>query len=1204
MEGDPVDSWTTVDRKVSKRKPKVEASPEVDEGWSQVNKDRRRKDGPGARPGQDRGERRGDRRGDRGRPPTGGRGGSNQRNTLPRKYPPKESGGPGLGRSERNTPSPVPAKQGAVEKPTKKSNESEDAPRKSSWASLVNKPETNDATKAPPTSNLGLNANNEEPKEPKLVPQSDNVSTAVNANDSSGNENSLQLNEQPVHVAKDDSSSSRDVIDNAVENPSDKILPCTDSSDKTVSVVATQNENSSAIDATAETLDGLVLSVDNKMGNESPVINKHDDSDTNGNSLVLDTNKNTSAPEYGDQKEELGLTDGSETRHYDRDVLLQLQRHPLSLQKPDKLPELEIILSNPIRSSLSAPLLGELPSQYVHTFSRPPPAKRDSRRKESKKIISLSREPVKLHKAENAWQPSTKNQDDINAEEILSKEVRSILNKLTPQNFDKLVNKFKQLVIDTEKKLVDCMEIVFEKAVDEPAFSSAYASMCKELSRKVVKQENSDDPVNFIQILIRRCQKEFLADYISEEQRKKFNEDLASADTEELKKKIENEFQMLEQKMRRRSLGNIRFISELYNLSMLQGQIMFSIIGKLVKAVDEESLECLCRLLATSGARLEKEVSKTVNEAAFVGFFDAIESVIRERKTSSRVRFLLQDIVELRKNKWVGRRKEAGPKTIDEIHKEAQIEALRIQLADQRPEAPTARRSEERSRRKTEYRVKPISDGEWSNVPSKAAKISDVVDPERIKLIRKVDTDTIKLGPSGGRNSSWAIGSGTKTTETVTNKNRFQMLDDVEPAAVTPVYTGRASEPVRSSVDRSVSRGRPDATKTVSQNSSRDPSISMRSRPLLVGDPLIDGDKMRIKFRTLLDEYIINCDFEETFASICALVPHKLADAIVEETFNHGMEKKEKEQRSLCGNLLSNLLNKDCLTVEHVVAGLGGLLEFASDIIIDIPKFWDYTADILCRILLQADSGDLILEKCCSYLEKEMQDTFVKSTLNAAKSVSETKLGNLLNQRRTVFEKLIHQDFDEFIAENNLQASGEPEPIPEHLTNGNRHENLYRKLTQILDKKNPGNEEMSQIDTIMCDITLVNETVRTLITAVIESVVDGIGGPSVSCTLNKDVFLARVPLLKKYLDANKDLEMSALFAIQNLVHKLEHPNKLLHNILEVLYDKDCVSEDALLEWEKNEDPEEQEGKGVALKSCTQFFEWLKTAEEEEEGQVV
>ena len=32
----------------------------------------------------------------------------------------------------------------------------------------------------------------------------------------------------------------------------------------------------------------------------------------------------------------------------------------------------------------------------------------------------------------------------------------------------------------------------------------------------------------------------------------------------------------------------------------------------------------------------------------------------------------------------------------------------------------------------------------------------------------------------------------------------------------------------------------------------------------------------------------------------------------------------------------------------------------------------------------------------------------------------------------------------------------------------------------------------------------------------------------------------------------------------------------------------------------NDDPEEQEGKGVALKSCTQFIQWLKTAEPEED----
>jgi len=94
-----------------------------------------------------------------------------------------------------------------------------------------------------------------------------------------------------------------------------------------------------------------------------------------------------------------------------------------------------------------------------------------------------------------------------------------------------------------------------------------------------------------------------------------------------------------------------------------------------------------------------------------------------------------------------------------------------------------------------------------------------------------------------------------------------------------------------------------------------------------------------------------------------------------------------------------------------------------------------------------------------------------------------------------------------------------------------------------------------------------------------------------------------VIVLKKYLDhveerekINKEVE--ALFGLQALVSQLEHPNKLLHNVFDVVYDCDLISEDAFLEWEENNDPEEQDGKGVALKSCNQFFHWLKTAEPE------
>ena len=139
------------------------------------------------------------------------------------------------------------------------------------------------------------------------------------------------------------------------------------------------------------------------------------------------------------------------------------------------------------------------------------PRRGDSRRKESSrqgpaKVITLQREDVKLREAgENAWKPGTKkeagaSEDDV---EVLSKKVRSILNKLCPQKFDVLVAQFNDLVIDTEEKLTKAMELVFEKALDEPVFSLAYARMCQHLVHKKVQTEGRP-PVNFRILLLQR----------------------------------------------------------------------------------------------------------------------------------------------------------------------------------------------------------------------------------------------------------------------------------------------------------------------------------------------------------------------------------------------------------------------------------------------------------------------------------------------------------------------------------------------------------------------------------------------------------------------------------------------------------------------------------------------------------------------------
>ena len=40
-------------------------------------------------------------------------------------------------------------------------------------------------------------------------------------------------------------------------------------------------------------------------------------------------------------------------------------------------------------------------------------------------------------------------------------------------------------------------------------------------------------------------------------------------------------------------------------------------------------------------------------------------------------------------------------------------------------------------------------------------------------------------------------------------------------------------------------------------------------------------------------------------------------------------------------------------------------------------------------------------------------------------------------------------------------------------------------------------------------------------------------------------------------------------------YRLEHPNKLLHSIFEILYEDDIIGDEAFLSWETNSDPSKQ-----------------------------
>lgn len=283
--------------------------------------------------------------------------------------------------------------------------------------------------------------------------------------------------------------------------------------------------------------------------------------------------------------------------------------------------------------------------------------------------LTLTREEVKLHKAENAWKPGALKRssqaeqaadEEASAIESIVKKTRGILNKLTPDNFEKLVSKFMELPLeDKDDRILSVIVVVFEKAIDEPSFSTAYAKMVHTVCK--TSQETSK---KFRKQILDQCQKEFQKSSADEDVIKEVEQKLAEATDEETRKELKADLEDKKYTSRRRSLGNVRFIGELYKLQMLTPKIMVECVHLLLYAPDEEKLECLCKLLTTVGERLDlqlKHLESTGNrgekQTKFMPetkwmekIFNQLKDLSVDKKFSSRIRFAILDVVELREN--------------------------------------------------------------------------------------------------------------------------------------------------------------------------------------------------------------------------------------------------------------------------------------------------------------------------------------------------------------------------------------------------------------------------------------------------------------------------------------------------------------------------------------------------------------------------
>ncbi|XP_019098431.1 PREDICTED: eukaryotic translation initiation factor 4G-like, partial [Camelina sativa] len=204
---------------------------------------------------------------------------------------------------------------------------------------------------------------------------------------------------------------------------------------------------------------------------------------------------------------------------------------------------------------------------------------------------------------------------------------------------------------------------IFDKALMEPTFCEMYADFCVHLSGALPDFNENGEKITFKRLLLNKCQEEFERGEKEEEEASRVAEEGQVEQTEE-----EREEKRLQ--VRRRMLGNIRLIGELYKKKMLTEKIMHACIQKLLgfnQDPHEENIEALCKLMSTIGVMIDHQKAKGLMD----GYFEKMKMLSCKQELSSRVRFMLINAIDLRKNKWQERMKVEGPKKIEEVHRDA-----------------------------------------------------------------------------------------------------------------------------------------------------------------------------------------------------------------------------------------------------------------------------------------------------------------------------------------------------------------------------------------------------------------------------------------------------------------------------------------------------------------------------------------------------
>uniref|UniRef100_A0A673K7N1 Eukaryotic translation initiation factor 4 gamma 2 n=1 Tax=Sinocyclocheilus rhinocerous TaxID=307959 RepID=A0A673K7N1_9TELE len=809
------------------------------------------------------------------------------------------------------------------------------------------------------------------------------------------------------------------------------------------------------------------------------------------------------------------------------------------------------------------------------------------------------------------WVPSRSTRRDVNSSnekehhDAIFRKVRGILNKLTPEKFDKLCLELLNVGVDSKLVLKGIILLIVDKALEEPKYSSLYAQLCLRLAEDAPKfdgqtpeiQSSQKQSTTFRRLLITKLQDEF-------ENRTK-NVDIYDKQDNPLTSEEEEQRAIAKIKM----LGNIKFIGELCKLDLIHESILHKCIKTLLEKKKRvqlkdmgEDLECLCQIMRTVGPRLDHEKAKSLMDQ----YFGRIQSLMNNKDLPARIRFLLQDTMELRENNWVPRKAfiDNGPKMINQIRQDAvkdlgvfippMNQGIRMDFFLEGPFMP--------NRMKLDRETLGGLANMFGQMPGSCIGTGPGVIQDRFSpTLGRHRTNPLFNGHSGHMasqpQSQFDLGmkpfiksnqiSLRPAQSFLMNKNQVPKLHPQIPTMIPP-----SAQPPRT---QTPPLGQP-------------PQLGLKTNPPLIQEkpqkttkkPVPAKEELLKMTENIVTDYLNSKNMEDAVSGVKEMkAPKHFLPEMLSKIILCSLERSD-EDREQASTLIHTLRSEGFITGDNFMQALLNVLDQCPKIEVDIPLVKSYLAQFAARAIIAElvsvaelahplENGNhfplflLCLQQTSKLKDREwLTDLFQQSKINMQKMLPE------IDQNKDRMLEVLEGKGLSFLfpllkLEKELLKQIKADPSPQAIYKWIK-DNISPKLNT--DKGFINILMTSFLQYIFAELG-VNEGDEQLASPSKEQL-----------DQEKQLLLSFMPVMQKFLHNHADLQVSALYALQVHCNANTFPKGMLLRYFVNFYDMEIIEEEAFLAW-KEDISQEFPGKGKALFQVNQWLTWLETAEEEE-----